>query len=289
MLEITNLCKSYKKFSLGPIDLKLEAGTTHGLVGANGAGKTTMFRCLMGTVRRGHGFLKVNGNIADDKSGSWKQSIGYVGDFTPFFEHWSGSRNLQALSAYYENWSDETVQSLASRFDLNLSQIVKHYSTGERSKLATIVAIAHQPALLLLDEPATGMDPVARSVFIDVLYEQMQNENLTLLYATHHVSEIENLADALIFIRAGRIIHHECQDNFVQEWRKITFRSAERIGEIPNQIFKVSHGQEYEVISDNYQNTLWFLEKSSAESIQVNRLATEEICVHILKNRRHEA
>ena len=118
--------------------------------------------------------------------------------------YWTGARNLQAFSAYYPTWSAKTGQSLASRFDLDLSQVVKKYSTGQRTKLALILALAHNPELLLLDEPANGLDPVARDVFMEVLFEQMQNEELTLLYATHHVSDIEQLADQLIFLDAGR-------------------------------------------------------------------------------------
>ena len=284
ILEISNLCKKYEDFYLGPVDLRLEPGTAHGLIGSNGAGKTTMFRCIMGSVRRDHGLVKVNGEVADGKSGNWKRSIGYVGDFTPLFEHWSGARNLQAFAPYYENWSEETVQSLASRFELNLSQTVKNYSTGQRTKFAIILALAHRPTLLLLDEPTTGLDPVVRDVFMEILYEQMQNEDLTLVYATHHVTEIEQLADQLIFLGSGRILRHEFKENLVQNWRKVTFRLDGEIGDIPNQVARVTRGREHEVTTNNYQSTLWFLEQSGAESIQTNRISTEQICVQILKN-----
>ena len=123
MLELTDLCKKYDEFSLGPIDLHLEPGTVHGLIGPNGAGKTTLFRCVMGTVCRDRGLIKVKGGVAGEDSGSWKQHIGYVGDYTPLFEHWSGEKNLKAFSAYYAMWSEETVRTLASRLDLNLSQV----------------------------------------------------------------------------------------------------------------------------------------------------------------------
>ena len=142
MLELTKLSKNYDQFTLGPIDLHLEPGTVHGLIGPNGAGKTTLFRCILGTVRRDKGLVKVKGNVVNEASGSWKQLVGYAGDYTALFEHWTGARNLQAFSAYYPTWSAKTGQSLASRFDLDLSQVVKKYSTGQRTKLALILALA---------------------------------------------------------------------------------------------------------------------------------------------------
>lgn len=286
MLETTNLCKAYKDFSLGPIDLSLEAGSVHGLIGANGAGKSTLFRCIMGVVRRDQGIIKIDGRAADASSGSWKQTIGYVGDYAPFYEHLSAARNLQLLQPYYEHFSIETVQSLASRFNLNLSQLVKSYSTGQRTMLAIIAALAHQPALLLLDEPSTGLDPVARDLLMELLFECMQEEKLTLLYSTHHVSEIEQLADRLIIIDHGKIARHEDKEQLAQNWRKITFRYQSELGEIPNQVSVKCQGDDYEVISSNCQSTTWFLEKLGADSIQANRLSTEQICVQILKSQR---
>ena len=284
MLEITRLSKKYDQFALGPIDLHLEPGTAHGLIGPNGAGKTTLFRCIMGTVRRDQGLVKVKGNAANEASGNWKQHVGYVGDYTPLFEHWTGGRNLQAFATYYPTWSQESVQSLAARFDLNLSQVVRKYSTGQRTKLALILALAHNPDLLLLDEPANGLDPVARDVFMEVLYEHMQNEDLTLLYATHHVSEIEQLADQLVFLDAGRVVAQECTENLLQNWRKFTFRTENQIGEIPHEISRVNQGHEYEVTTSNFQSTLSFLEEMGVESIETSKLSTAQISVHILRN-----
>ena len=284
MLEITNLCKRYDKFALGPIDLSLEPGTVHGLIGPNGAGKTTLFRLVMGTVRRDQGLVKVGGRLADASSGEWKQKIGYIGDYTPLFEHWSGARNLAAFAAFYDTWSEETAQSLASRLELDLGQKVGTYSTGQRTKLAIIIALSHRPSLLLLDEPANGLDPVARDTFMEVLYEQMRNEELTVLYATHHVSEIQHLVDQLIFIRDGHVLAHEPVDTLVENWRRITFRTSQAIGDVPHQVSKVRDGDDHQITTSSFQSALWFLESQGVECIETTKLTTEQICVHVLRN-----
>ena len=296
-LEIINLCKRYRGFSLGPIDLKLEPGTVHGLIGANGAGKTTLYRCLMGTVRRDQGIIKLDDVKVDDSTGQWKQAIGYVGDYLPLFEHWSGARNLQTFARFYEHYDEEKVQRLASMFDLDLDQIARNYSTGQRTKLAIIHAFSHGAGFLLLDEPTAGLDPVSRDTFMEILHQQMADYPPTVLYATHYVTEIEQLADKLIIIDQGRILGHKVKEDLSQHWRRITFRSNRQLGELPNQIAIKVHGdqpfsaerpdfnREYEVISNNHESTLQYLQQAGASGIQCTRLTMEQICVQILKTR----
>ena len=294
-LEVINLCKRYKDFYLGPIDLQLEAGTVHGLIGANGAGKTTLYRCILGLIKKDQGIVKLNGQVVDHTSGHWKQAIGYVGDHNPWFECWSGGRNLQTFARFYAHYDHELVQRLASQFDLNLDQLAKHYSTGQRTKLAIIHALSHGANFLLLDETTAGLDPVSRDTFMEIIYQQMGVQELTVLYATHYVTEIEQIADQLFIIDKGRVLSHRVKEDLAQHWRKLTFRSERDLGELPNQVaLKVydndnnpalgaSLGKAYEVISSNHASTRLFLEHAGAVDIQSSRLSIEQICVQILK------
>jgi ABC-2 type transport system ATP-binding protein len=283
MLEVSQLRKKYPKFALGPIDLELEAGSMNGLIGPNASGKSTLYRCIMGTVRRDYGRIRVAGVDADQRSGQWRNTIGYVGDYTPLFDHLTGATNLELFSGFYENWSSELAESLAAKLDLDLTIKARGYSTGQRAKLAVILALAHQPKLLLLDEPATGLDPVARTTFLDTLYELMQQESFTLLYATHHVAEIERLADHLIFLDKGKVLRHAEKEDLVENWRRLTFRAANGPRAIPGQITLRQDGQDYEVVSSSANDAIDYLRQTEASEIQVSRLPLEEICVDILK------
>jgi ABC-2 type transport system ATP-binding protein len=294
-LEINKLCKRYRDFVLGPIDLALEPGMVHGLIGANGAGKSTLFRCLMGVLKPDQGNITFNGQLADPDATHWKQSIGYVGDYTPLFENWSGARNLRTLARFYENYDEKQVDQLAAKFDLNLDQLASTYSTGQRNKLAIIHALAHGAQFLLLDEPTSGLDPLARDTFMEVLCEQMGRQELTILYATHYVTEIEPLADKLLFIRDGQLLGRETKDELAQHWRKFTFRSAGELGALPGQVaLKMASSDsagvvsrnstmDYEVISSNGESTRLFLEHAGVQRIETSRLSLEQICVQILK------
>ena len=289
MLNIGNLNKRYDSFSLGSIDLQLEEGSVYGLVGANGAGKTTLFRTVMGTVRRDAGHVSVMGKIADNNDGQWKQDIGYVGDYTPLFENSSGFRNLRMFGNFYENWSEDRARTIARRFDLDLQQKVKNYSTGQRTKFAITLALMHRPKLLLLDEPTAGLDPVSRDIFIEMLFEEIEQGGTTILYATQHVSEIEQLADEIIFLNSGQILRQDMKEDLVEHWRRITFRFSGDIGDIPNCVALKTYGLDFELVTDDHRAALDHLEKSGAESIAVSRLSIEQISVQILRLNLQEA
>src|SRR6185436_8593978 len=113
--------------------------------------------------------------------------------------------------------------------------------------------LAHHPSLLLLDEPANGLDPVIRDTFMEVLYEQMRNEDLTVLYATHHVSEIEHMVDQLIFISPGRVLAHEPVDTPAEDWRKITLRANRPVGDVPYHVARVREGDDHPVTTSSFQ------------------------------------
>jgi ABC-type multidrug transport system ATPase subunit len=162
--------------------------------------------------------------------------------------------------------------------------------------LAIIHALAHGANFLLLDEPTTGLDPVSRDTFMEVIHEQMGKQELTILYATHYVTEIEQIADQLLIINRGRLLGHKVKEDLAQHWRKLTFRSDRELGELPNQValkvlgnvhtndnLQANFSKEYEVISSNLESTQLFLEHIGAECIQSSRLSIEQICVQILK------
>ncbi len=283
MLETQGLVKNFKNFSLGPLDLTLNAGCAMGLVGANGAGKTTLFRSLMGTLRRDQGTVFINGNEADRTRGLWRQQIGYVGDYTPLFDNWSGNKNLASFARFYPDFSLDRAHRLAQRLNLNLDQRAKHYSTGQRTKLAIILALSHEPKLLLLDEPTAGLDPVSRDVFMELLFEQMATEQVALLYATHHISEIEQLADRLVFISCGMVVRDEVKEDLAENWRSITFRFEKSLEQIPNVIQHKSEHPYHELVSDDANATIQFLTDCGVEGIESSRLSVEKIAVQILK------
>lgn len=285
LLSINNLTKSYKHFSLGPVDLKLKAGLVYGLIGANGAGKSTLFRSIMGSIRRDKGIITLNEKLVDSKTAQWKQSIGYVGDYTPLHDQYNALKNIEAFGSFYHNWSNEKAIGMAKAFNLDLNTKVKHFSTGQKNILAIILAFCHQSKLLLLDEPTSGLDPVAREIFMECLYEEIQHDDVAVLYATHHVNEIEKLADELIFLNSGKVVSQQVKEDLAQNWRTISFSSSEKPGEIPGQVSIKNSLLDYEVIIDQYESALAYLNDGEQfKSVECHRLSIEQISVQILKS-----
>ena len=288
LLSVDQLVKSYGTFSLGPLQLNIEPGTSVALIGANGAGKTTFFRSVMGTLRTQQGEVRFNGATANASNPGWKQEVGYVGDFTPLFENWTGHRNLKSFARFYQNWSQSAAEELAQRLGLDLDLKPKQYSTGQRTKMGIVLALAHKPQLLLLDEPGNGLDPVSRDVFIELLFEFLQDENHALVYATHHISEVEQLADRLVFVSEGQVVRDEIKEDLAEKWRRLSFRSEHPIEDIPNLVSAQRQAPYYELVTDNATATLERLQAVGIEEIESSRLSIEKIAVEILKSSARE-
>lgn len=281
--QYKNVIKTFPEFQLGPLNFDLEPGTALGFVGPNGSGKTTTIQCLIGLLRAESGEMEVFGRRNDLDRPEWKQDIGYVGDIQVFYERWTGRQNLDFLSRFYPNWSDERASELAKRFNLPLQKRAKDLSTGNRVKLSLVAALAHSPKLLLLDEPTSGIDPVVRNEVLDVLFEILETGERAILYATHILPEISRLADELIFIDDGNIWLRTPKEDLTEKWRKVTFLLARSDVDLKSIVQHQRKDHHHQVISTDFEVTLQNLQKLGAENIQENFMTIEEIAVQILK------
>jgi len=287
--EFKNLIKTYPDFKLGPLALDLAPGMVLGFVGPNGSGKSTTMHCLAGLVRPDSGSMEIFGRENDLNDPAWKFDVGYVGDIHVFYEGWSGEKNLQFLAQFYPNWSHEFAAKLAQRFDLSLKKKAKELSTGNRAKLAIIAALAHAPKLLILDEPTAGLDPVARAELQDVLFELMADGERAIFYSTHILPEISRLADELAFLQNGRIVLRTAKDDLTEKWRKITFRLSRNNLKFESVVSHQREGNDYQVISSDFEATMRQLHELGVENVQHSRLSVDEIAVQILKGGKNVA
>lgn len=281
--ECRGCVKKYPDFTLGPIDLDLEPGVVLGLIGPNGAGKTTFIQCLVGLLRTDSGDMNIFGRSNDLNKSEWKLDIGYVGDIHVFYERWSAEKNLHFVSRFYPDWSAEKAAELAERFQLPLKKRAKDLSTGNRVKLSLIMALAHSPRLLLLDEPTSGMDPVVRAEVLDVLFEILETGDRAILYATHILPEISRLVDEMAFIDNGRIRLRTPKEELSDRWRRITFRLPDGGVAFKSAVNHRREGIEHEIISYDYQTTLTQIRDLGATNVRDSHMSFEEIAIQILK------
>lgn len=218
IVEIKNLSKNYKNFSLKNISFTLPCGYICGMIGPNGAGKTTIIKSIMNLIPRDGGTIDVFGmdNVINEVE--IKARIGFVYDNPDFYQD-SKLKTIKAIVApFYKKWDEEKFAGFMDTFKLPLNQKFKTLSQGMKMKFWLSVALSHNADLILLDEPTSGLDPVFRREFLEILSEIIQDENKSVLFSTHITSDLERIADYITFIMNGELIFSKPKDEVLEEW-----------------------------------------------------------------------
>jgi len=219
VIEINNLVKKYdNSFELGKIDINIPSGQIIGLIGENGAGKTTLIKLILNIIKVDEGKIKIFNKDNKEYDSLIKEDIGVVLD-NSFFPEILTPKDINAvMKNTYKNWDYELYKNYLIKFNLKDNQKIKELSKGMRKKLELITALSHHPKLLILDEPTSGLDPVVRNDFLDLFLDFIQDEEHTILLSTHITSDLEHIADEIIFINDGKIILHEKRDNLLENY-----------------------------------------------------------------------
>lgn len=221
LLEVKGLSKSYSDFQLKNVDLTLPAGTIMGFMGRNGAGKSTTIQAVMDLIKPDEGDIRILGMSMAENEIAVKDQVGYVSD-TPILNNaWTVERTLKFVRHFYTNWDERMVDTYLKRFDIPLMKKVADLSKGMKVKFSLILAISHQPKLLLLDEPTSGLDPVIREEVLELLLEFLQDEERGVLFSSHITSDVEKIADVVTFIDDGNIFISEDKEELLDRYRRI--------------------------------------------------------------------
>lgn len=202
-IEVRNLCKSYPGFALKNISFTVPAGLCCGFVGSNGAGKSTTLRIMAGLAFPDSGEIRLLGRPASDPS--VKEEIAILFDQPYFQEEWTPVDIGKSLAPFYPSWDSARYQNCLSRFGLDPRKQFKNMSRGMKQKLSMAVHLSHETKVLLLDEPTGGLDPAVRDELLDIFREYLIPEDRTILFSTHITSDLERIADKIIYIQNGRI------------------------------------------------------------------------------------
>jgi ABC-2 type transport system ATP-binding protein len=190
------------------LDLVVRRGSVLGLLGPNGAGKSTTLRMVMGLLRPTAGTVRVLGLDPFQSPTEVRQHIGYVPE-TPFIYRWMTVREvIRFCRALYANWKDGQAEQLLDSFQLPSDRRVRQLSKGMLAKLSLLIALAHEPELLILDEPLSGLDPLARDEFLDGVLHGICGGDRTVVFSSHQLDEVNRLSDTVAVIHAGRLLTH---------------------------------------------------------------------------------
>lgn len=218
MITIENLVKRYRDFELN-VSLEIPDGQVCGLVGKNGAGKSTTIKSILGLVRPDSGKVIVMGkNVADMKAND-KQNIGVALAESGFSGYLTVNDVIAILKNMYDDFDEDYFRHLCIRFDVPLGKVIREFSTGMKAKVRVLSAISHKAKLLIMDEPTSGLDVEARNDILDILREYLkENEDCSILISSHISSDLENLCDDIYLIHEGKIILHEDTDRILSSY-----------------------------------------------------------------------
>jgi ABC-2 type transport system ATP-binding protein len=213
--------KVYPHFTLDDINLALPTGSILGFIGANGAGKSTTIRILMGLVHQDSGEVHVLGKSMPQEQVAAKQELGFASEDMRLYGAATLAWHMAFIRSIYPTWDETYAESLLRRFDLKPQQKIKGLSHGQRVKAALLLILARRPRLLVLDEPTTGLDPVARHEVLGELMEVLADERRTILFSSHNTLDVEQISDQITFIDRGRIIDSGDKETFLDRWRRL--------------------------------------------------------------------
>jgi ABC-2 type transport system ATP-binding protein len=220
-LELRGVSKRYSEFTLNCIDLKLQRGRIMGLVGPNGAGKSTTMRILLGLIHQDSGDCRVLGYQMPHEQIAAKREIGFVSEDMRLYKFGTLEWHMRFIASIYPGWDEPYAKKLLNKFELRPEQILRRFSHGESVKAMLLLALARRPKLLILDEPTTGLDPVARHELLHELMDILRDEDRTILFSSHNTQDVEQISDEITFIDQGSIIESHDKETFLDRWRRI--------------------------------------------------------------------
>lgn len=226
-IQIKGLSKAYKDFSLRNVDLSLPKGSIMGLIGENGAGKSTTIKAMLDIVRRDSGTIRILGHDGDTEGKSIKEQIGVILDESHFHEFLNARQISNIMGRIYTQWDPKLFFEYLKKFSLPEKKKVKEYSKGMMMKLSIGAALSHHPKLLILDEATSGLDPVIRDEILDIFFEFIEDGEHSILISTHITSDLDKVADYITMIHGGEILFTQEKDFLLEDMGVIKCREQD--------------------------------------------------------------
>ena len=274
-IEIRELSKSFWAYRLDGISFNVPSGYITGFVGPNGSGKTTTIKLILSIMNSDSGSIKLFGEPA---APALNGQIGVVMDQLHYPEDWTPKNIETAIAPFYEAWNTESYNSYLTQFGLPPTQKIKELSHGMKTKLQLAVALSHNARLLILDEPTSGLDPAARDDICELLRDFCADGTRTVFFSTHITSDVEKIADFLVFIIGGRIVYSGTKDDLLESYVRIIGGKDELSQEQQTNVIG------YREYSTGFDGMVAKEHLSSLpKGIQVESLNLDEIVVYITK------
>lgn len=226
-LVVNDLTKKYRDFILDKVSFSVPCGTIVGLIGENGAGKSTTINAILGLINRDSGNIELLGKEDTQSDDSIRNQIGVVFDGNNYPNILSAQKLNRVLKKIYRAWDENKFFSLLNKMSLPTDKKIKEFSKGMKMKLSIAAALSHNSRLLILDEATSGLDPVVRDDILDLFLEFVQDENNSILVSSHITSDLEKVADYIVFLHKGKVVFCKSKDELRYQYGIIRCGAAQ--------------------------------------------------------------
>lgn len=278
MLEVKNLTKHYKKFMLDHVSFSLPKGYIMGYVGQNGAGKTTTINCITGLCCPDEGRVEIDGLSIEEDAAKYKEMIGFIGDES-YFPKEMCVKDIRAIQkGFYKTFQVEKFDAFVEHFQLPCDKKIEDFSRGMKVKLMFAAALSRQTKLLVLDEATNGLDPIMRAEVLQLLQDYIADGEHSILFSTHMLEDLEQIADYIIVLHQGKILLNETKDELLERYVLVKGVEAELPSGLHDKLIGFS-GQEYGFTALMKSDDAVYLPKGFV----VERPSIDQIMIHLIK------
>ena len=290
-IEIENLGRTFGKFeAVKGVDLKVLRGTVFGLLGVNGAGKSTIIKMLVGHLRPSYGRIRLLGRPLEEDPIEIRKRVAYVSENRYLYEWMTVAESLRFTRAFHANWDDRKAADLLKRFSLPPEKKVKQLSRGNRARLCLLLALAFNPELIILDEPTSGLDPIVRRDFIENIVSEISDEGKTVLFSSHIVEEVERVADYVGIINEGELLMVSSIDEIKSSYKRVRYATngaRPEVAGVPG-VLAVENGRHEQVLTVNGwgDETMLALAARGVANAEVLPISLEDVFVNTVRAER---
>lgn len=287
ILEIKNLTKSYGK-SRGVIDvnLEIEKGTIYGFIGPNGAGKSTTIKCIMNLINKNSGEVFVDGKLFLKKNNELKNKIGYLPSEIHLYDELKVKEMIKYSESFYKKDCSKRVSELVNKLDIDTNKKIEELSLGNLKKVGIVLALMHEPEIVIMDEATSGLDPLMQEAFYEILLEE-KKKGTTIFFSSHILSEIKRICDKVAIIKDGKIINIDDMNN-IEDSDVVRIKITSDYNEDILKELKLSEDSiknktlEF-IYKDDINNLMKILSKYNIKKLLIEELDIEEIFIHYYK------
>lgn len=290
-IETERLSRSFGNFeAVRGVDLRVLRGTVFGLLGVNGAGKSTIIKMIIGHLRPTAGRLRVLGRTLEEDLIEIRRRVAYVSENRYLYEWMTVEESVRFTRAFHDNWDDRKAADLLRRFSLPPEKKVRQLSRGNRARLCLLLALSFNPELIILDEPTSGLDPIVRRDFIENIVSEIADEGKTVLFSSHIVDEVERVADYVGIINDGELLLTSSLDDIKASYKRVRYATngtRPELAGVPG-LLMVENGRHEQVLTVKGFGAefLGVLDERGVKEPEVLPISLEDIFVNTVRAER---